>query len=187
MTGRVAAPRRRWRWKSRSLAPVTAMVALCLTLAGCTESVDGDAATGRGGTEPSANRQYAKLLEECMIVPVDTIAQVLGTTAVFETFSGAVCRWRSIDGGTDVQFNWFETGTMRTEKDTAEQLGYGVENVRISGGVAYVVRPPDDPASCGAVARASGEGVVGWWVHSSPADPCEAARKLVELSVNRAL
>src|SRR5699024_10655435 len=123
------------------LASSAAIAGVRLTLAGCSGTVDGEASTAPGATGSASDQKYAKLLEECTIVPRDAIARAVGTMAVFETFSGAVCRWRSIDAGTDVQFNWFETGTMRTEKDTAERLGYNVENVRISGGVAYVVRP----------------------------------------------
>lgn len=170
----------------RGIRPAAAALAACSVLAGCSTTVHGSAGAGSGeGAGPA--RQYVKLLQECTIVPGETIAEAAGVQAVIETFSGAVCRWRSLDGATDIQLNWFETGDLDREKQTAEQLGYTVENVRISGATAYVLHPADDPASCGAVARAGDAGVLGWWVHGSPADPCEAAKTLVERSVNRTL
>lgn len=171
---------------SVSAMVVAAFGCVLVLLAGCSTTVQGNA-TAAGQTGAPGGEQYSDLLAECAIVPTDTIAQIVGAAGVVETFSGAVCRWRSIDGAIDVQLDWFETGAMGREKSVAENLGYNVENVRISGDIAYVLRPPDDPAACGAVAGAGDAGIVGWWVHSAPADPCEAAKKLVELSINRAL
>ncbi|WP_182349352.1 DUF3558 domain-containing protein [Tomitella gaofuii] len=165
---------------------VLAALAACLFAAGCTQAIPGEATVARAGTGP-AGEEYVNLLRECTVVPMEAIAEAVGVLNVYSTFSGAVCRWSSLDGDTDVQLNWFESGTVDREKAVAERLGYAVETVRISGASAYVMRPPDDPASCGAVARAGDAGVVGWWVHGARVDPCAAARTLVELSINRAL
>ncbi|GAA4806941.1 DUF3558 domain-containing protein [Tomitella cavernea] len=165
---------------------VPAVLAACLLSAGCTQAIPGEATVARAGTGP-AGEEYVNLLRECTVVPTETIAEAVGVLGVYSTFSGAVCRWVSLDGDTDVQLNWFESGTVHREKAVAERLGYTVEAVRVAGASAYVMRPPDDPASCGAVARAGESGVVGWWVHGVRTDPCAAARKLVELSINRAL
>lgn len=170
----------------RAIAAAVCLLSAFLVLAGCSRTVPGEAAAGGSGAGPAAQK-YAKLLEECAVVPEDTIAQVTGIRVPWGTFSGAVCRWRSLDGAADIQLNWFETGTLEREKAVAGRLGYTVEPVRVSGALAYVLQPPDDPSSCGAVGRAGGAGVIGWWVHSTPAEPCEAARKLLELSVNRTL
>lgn len=172
--------------KARPAAVVAVLCCVLALLAGCSSTVEGHASAA-GQTGAPGSEQYRNLLSECTIVPADTIAEVVGAAGVIETFSGAVCRWRSIDGSIEVQLDWFETGSMSREKAVAEHLGYTVENVRISGSVAYVLRPPEDPSSCGAVAGAGDAGIVGWWVHSVPAHPCEAAKKLVELSVNRTL
>ncbi|WP_158726787.1 DUF3558 domain-containing protein [Tomitella fengzijianii] len=172
--------------RPRRPARVAGLLACCVLAAGCAQTVRGEASVAEpsGG---SAEQQYVNLLRECTVVPEDVIADTAGVQAVVDTFSGAVCRWRSFDGATDVQLNWFESGTMDREKSVAERLGYTVETVRISGAPAYVMRAPDDASSCGAVARAGDSGVVGWWVHGAPVDPCAAARTLVELSINRAL
>ena len=75
---------------------------------------------------------------------------------------------------------------MRVEKDTAERLGYEVENEKLGGSIVYVDRVPGDPSSCGVTARASDQGIIGWWVQGSVADPCQAALDLAALSLNRA-
>ncbi len=175
-----------WGIARRTVALAACVMAACLVITGCSRTVHGDAAAGGAGEGPAAQK-YAKLLEECAVVPEDAIAQITGVQVVWGTFSGAVCRWRSLDGAADIQLNWFETGTLEREKAVAERLGYTAEPVRVSGALAYVLHPGNDPSSCGALGRAGGAGVIGWWVHSTPAEPCEAARKLLELSVNRTL
>src|SRR5699024_1090122 len=112
----------------RAAGAAVCLLAACLTLAGCSRTVSGDAAAGGAG-EGAAAQEYARLLEECAVVPEGAIAQTTGVRVLVKTFSGAVCRWRSPDGATDVQLNWFESGTLDREKSVAERLGYSAESV----------------------------------------------------------
>ncbi|WP_024796104.1 DUF3558 domain-containing protein [Tomitella biformata] len=135
---------------------------------------------------PAHPRDFAKLLRECQVVEPLELADITGVPDLASTFSGAICRWNSTDGSAMVTLNWFEHGSMRVEKDTAERLGYEVENEKLGGSVVYVERDPNDQSSCGVTARASDQGIIGWWVQGSVADPCQAALDLAALSLNRA-
>ncbi len=159
-----------------------AVLAAALLLTGC--------ASGSGTADPEpAERdeaaEYVRLLEECEIVSDERIAQIVGVDGVRNTFHGAVCRWEVAGAGPEasVTLNWFERGSMRTEKSAAEQMGYTVDNEKIGGAVVYVMRDPDDPQTCGATVRAPGAGVVGWWVTGHP-DPCPAAWGLAEATLS---
>lgn len=139
---------------------------------------------GPGSATPSQNLD--KLLRECQVVDPLDLAEITGVPDLMSTFHGAICRWNSMDGAAMVTLNWFEHGSMRVEKDTAERLGFEVENEKLGGSVVYVERDPADASSCGVTARAADQGIIGWWVQGSVAEPCQAALDLAALSLNRA-
>ncbi|MDG3009151.1 DUF3558 domain-containing protein [Rhodococcus sp. D2-41] len=169
-----------------------AALVLLLACAGCSHTVTGSArpsgaagpGTGGSGAEPG---NFRNLLQECKTVPDQTITQVVGGSSITNEFFGAICRW-SIDNGTAwVTFHWFERGTLATERATTQRLGYAVADSRVSGVQAITVRPHDDPSACGVTTMATDAGVIGWWVQyrADGRDPCAAAQRLAELSLNR--
>lgn len=161
-----------------------AIAALALFAAGCG---DAQPAPEAGlGAAPVPKGDFAKLLRECEVVTSGDLAEITGAPDFIRTFNGAICRWDRVDQSATVTLNWFEHGSMRVEKDTAERLGYVVENEKLGGSVVYVERDPADPSSCGVTARAADQGIIGWWVQGSVADPCGAALDLAALSLNRA-
>lgn len=163
--------------------------AVILFLGGCAESVTGTAVPQGFGAGDSSN--FASLLTECDVVAPDRIAEIVGGETIERGFLGAICRW-TVNGATGparVTFNWFETGTLPVEKRTSEQLGYAVEDVTVGGRRAVLARTPADPGSCGITAGFPAGGVVGWWVQypgGDGADPCEAASRLVESTLDLA-
>lgn len=156
-----------------------------LPLAASCGSSQSDSGSGADASQAD-DKDFAKLLRECEVVEPADLAETTGVPDLTSTFTGAVCRWSNRDGSAMVTLNWFEHGSMRVEKDTAQRLGYEVENEKVYGSVVYVERDPGDPSSCGVTARASDQGILGWWVQGSVADPCQAALDLAALSLNRA-
>lgn len=169
-------------------AAVSAVAALALALplsllAGCASTQSDDTEVDAGSAD---GKDFAKLFRECQVVESEQLADITGIPDLQSTFTGAICRWSNANDSAMVTLNWFEHGSMRVEKDTAQRLGYEVENQKVHGSVVYVERVPDDPSSCGVTARASDQGVIGWWVQGSVTDPCQAALDLADLSINRA-
>ncbi len=156
----------------------------------CARTVDGTAvAVGAADNQQEGHvdtDQFDNLLLECQVLAAPKIAEVVGGTTARGTFNGAICRW-IVEGAVlaNVTFNWFEWGNPTVEKDTAKQLGYETENIKIAGQTAFTQRDPKRPAVCGVTARAPSRGVYTWWVEPSgsaaPADPCAAPTKLMEL------
>ncbi|WP_072807097.1 DUF3558 domain-containing protein [Rhodococcoides yunnanense] len=160
------------------------LVAVAVALiAGCSTAVTGTpTAEGFGG-----GSEFDKLLQECTAVPDDTIAETVQADVVDQYFFGAVCMW---DGGgpggiVDVTFAWFENNSLGRERTLAERVGYAVEPVSVAGASAFLSRRPGDPASCGITAAYSG--TITWWVQyrGGGADPCAAATRLAELTLQR--
>ncbi|MED5802409.1 DUF3558 domain-containing protein [Gordonia sp. Z-3] len=173
----------------RSLLAVLAAVLMSLGMAtGC--SVDGTpVAVGAADDQQPGNvdtDQFDNLLLECSVLSPMQIADAVGGTVARGTFNGAICRW-IVEGTTTagVTFNWFEWGDPNVEKDTAKELGYQTENIKVASQAAFTQRDPDRPAVCGVTARAPSRGVFTWWVEprtsAVPADPCAAPIKLMEL------
>lgn len=169
----------------KRLAAILACVALVLV--GCGQSIQGTPrAASFGG---SGGEEFANLLTECQTVTDDQIVAAVGGDALYRGFFGAICRWdvEGSVGTVKVTFNWFETGSLATERDTDEKLMYTVTDTTVQGRKAIQAQPPDDPASCGVSAGASDSGIFGWWVQYRPGsphpDPCEAAGKLAELTL----
>ncbi|MFD6393906.1 DUF3558 domain-containing protein [Nocardia sp. NPDC055029] len=176
---------------------VAATAALLLTagLAGCAEKVQGNAQPlGGGGGGEAINTDFDKLLRECDVVASDKIGEIVGNASfVQDSFSGAVCMWEIEDapgGGAMATLNWYEMGTLNNEKATNDKLGYLTGDITVQGRRALQVRRPGDNDSCGVTAPAADVGVVGWWINYKPGsahpDPCAAAQKLVELTLDLA-
>lgn len=168
----------------RTARVAVALSVLALVATGCAGAEPAPEAGLADG--PGQGQDFAKLLRECEVVTPGELADITGAPDFIRTFNGAICRWNRVDRSGVVTLNWFEHGSMRVEKDTAERLGYEVENEKLGGSVVYVERDPADPSSCGVTARAADQGIIGWWVQGSVADPCQAALDLAALSLNRA-
>ncbi|NUS43665.1 MAG: DUF3558 domain-containing protein [Mycobacteriaceae bacterium] len=170
---------------SRTLA---AAAVLLVALVGCGKTVEGKPVPV--GSGPSAHADFPKLMRECKIVDEDKIAKYVGAQGIDDTFTGAICRWNGVgpSGTVHVVLNWFETGSLRNERDTATKLKYQIGDITIQGGRGVRLQRPGDTDACGVSVTAFDAGVLGWWVHympgSSHPDPCEAAKKLAEASLN---
>ncbi|MDY6809240.1 MAG: DUF3558 domain-containing protein [Actinomycetota bacterium] len=174
--------------RRRVIAVLGAVLVVLGVATGCT--VDGTpVAVGAADDQQSGNvdtDQFDNLLLECSVLSPNQIAEAVGGTIARGTFNGAICRWiveGSITAG--VTFNWFEWGDPNVEKDTAKELGYETENIKVASQAAFTQRDPNRPAICGVTARAPSRGVYTWWVEprtsAVPADPCAAPIKLMEL------
>ncbi|MFE6919924.1 DUF3558 domain-containing protein [Nocardia sp. NPDC057663] len=179
----------------RVAVAATAALMLTAALAGCAEKVQGNAQPlGSGGGGETINTDFDKLLRECDVVASDKIGEIVGNaTYVNDSFSGAVCMWDIEDapgGGAMATLNWYEMGTLNNEKTTNDKLGYLTGDITVQGRRALQVRRPGDNDSCGVTAPAADVGVVGWWINYKPGsahpDPCAAAQKLVELTLDLA-
>lgn len=155
-------------------------------IAGCGSSIEGSPRPE--GSFTGDTEKFTALLEECNAVTDEQIAEAVGADAIERGFFGAICRWDALgtNGPVKVTFNWFETGSLDTERKTGEELGYAVESATIQGRKAVVMRPPADPGACGVTVGSPSAGVVGWWVQFQPgtADPCQAASTLADLTLN---
>lgn len=171
----------------RVLAALLATVALSGILTGCSRTIEGTAVPVGAAGE---HGEFRNLLTECDAVSDAQIADVVGADAIDRSFFGAICRWdaNGPSGRIKIVFNWFETGSLEVERQTNTQLGYGVEDILIQGRKAILLHRPGDGDSCGISAGAPDQGVIGWWVHYRPGsphpDPCDAVRKLAELTLS---
>jgi len=175
-------------WKRRGIRAATwffAAVVVAASVAGCGRTIEGTAHPV-GGSQ-SVNTDFDKLLRECEVVSIDEISETVGASSITPSFNGAICMWDFSRGM--VTLNWYEMGTLANEKSNNERLGYSSEPVMVQGRQALQVHRPNDPHSCGVTASAADTGVIGWWVNYQPGghkDPCEGAKKLVELTLNLA-
>ncbi|WP_415973398.1 DUF3558 domain-containing protein [Rhodococcus sp. 077-4] len=160
-----------------------------LLVAGCAQTVEGTAIpaasfTGSGGQE------FTELLTECDAVSDEQIAETTGADAIERGFFGAICRWDLVGsaGTVKVTFNWFESGTLAAERAADEKMNYTVTDTTVQGRKAIQAQRPNDAASCGVSAGADRDGIFGWWVQYQPdvahPDPCQAAAKLADLTLN---
>ncbi len=171
----------------RRVLPAAA-VAGVLVLSGCGATVDGTPVP-QGATAPGSSSEYAALLTECDVVDPEQIADAVGGGGIERGFFGAICRWSVAGpaGPVRVTFDWFETGSLDVERETAQRLGYAVEDASVDGRRAVLARQPRDPGACGISTGSPVSGVVGWWVQYRDAghpDPCEAAATLAKLTLN---
>ncbi|OQS15218.1 hypothetical protein B0T36_11295 [Nocardia donostiensis] len=181
MSGKTAGARR----AVRAVALAVAGVAVAASAVGCGRTIEGSAQpVGAGET---VNTEFDKLLRECEVVAMDKIAETVGADSINSSFNGAICMWDLGNGM--VTLNWYEIGSLTNEKTNNDRLGYLTESVTVEGRRALQSRRPNDPHSCGVSASAADTGIIGWWVNYRPGghkDPCEAAKKLVELTLNLA-
>jgi hypothetical protein len=177
-----------------------AVILTALALTGCSKAIEGQAFPVGGapvdpadgyvaqGDEPG--RQFRNLLTECDTVTDEEIMKAVDSTAIERIFFGAICRWdlSGSSGNTKVTFNWFEIGSLEVERTTLEKLKYTITDITIQGRRAIQMQRPGDPDSCGVTAGAPDQGIIGWWVQFRPGsphpDPCAAAVKLTELTLN---
>ncbi|WP_280423257.1 DUF3558 domain-containing protein [Nocardia carnea] len=175
------------RGRIRTVAASAAILMAAVLGAGCGSTVDGTALPVGGG-ETVDTAQIDKLLRECDVVTDQQIIDALGgNTYISDSFFGAVCMWDIGGGSGMLTLNWYENGSLRNEQETNDKLGYTSTKTTVQGTIALEIRRPNDPNSCGMTASAADSGVIGWWVNSSPgatADPCAAAKKLLELTLN---
>ncbi|KKW63989.1 MULTISPECIES: DUF3558 domain-containing protein [Mycolicibacterium] len=181
---------RRSPFRRAAAAAIVALAGFSL-LAGCSQTVEGTAAkSGSGGAAPrndDSERQYPNLLKECDVLTEDILAETVGADPldIQSTFVGAVCRWQALNpsGLVDITRFWFEQGNLDNERQTAQRLGYRIEDRRVAGIQSIVMRPDDPNGACGVASDAAG--VVGWWVNpQSPGiNACEMALKLMELTL----
>ena len=173
-----------------------------IALTGCSQTTDGKAYPAGGaptstsqayvaeGDQPG--RQFRNLLTECDTVTDEEIAKAVGGEDISRIFFGAICRWdvTGSSGSIKVTFNWFENGSLEVERSTLDKLKYIVTETNIQGRRALQEQRPNDPDSCGVTAGAPDSGIIGWWVQYVPGfphgDPCAAATKLTELTLNLA-
>ena len=180
---------------------IAATVLAVLALSGCAKSIDGQpypaggapAASSTGNYVPDGDkpgREFRNLLRECDTVTNEEIAKATGEEDVERIFFGAICRWdlTGSQGTAKVTFNWFENGSLEVERATLTKLKYLMTDVMVQGRRGIQEQRPDDPDSCGVTAGAPDSGILGWWVQYRPGsphpDPCAAALKLAELSLN---
>lgn len=178
--------------RSRVALGAAALLVVATAATGCGRTVSGHAQAA--GSGDSVNTKFDKLLRECEAVSQDKIGDAVAKGAyVSPSFYGAVCMW-DIDGGPGgsamVTLNWYEIGSLNNEKANNDRLGYLTTSVTVAGSSALQTQRPNDPDSCGITASAPDTGIVGWWVNYRPGsahgDPCEPAKKLVELTLNLA-
>lgn len=169
---------------TRRLRSAACAAAAMLLLGGCSSTVAGTpVAVGAG----SGNSEFDKLLQECVAVPDDKIAETVRSDYVAQYFFGAVCMWtgEGPSGTVDVTFAWFENNSLGRERELADRLEYAIEPVTVSGTDAFLSRRPGDSTSCGITAAYSG--TITWWVQyrGGTVDPCESATRLAELTLQR--
>ncbi|NEW44551.1 DUF3558 domain-containing protein [Nocardia cyriacigeorgica] len=178
----------------RAMVAVAAAMGVTLTLSGCGRTVEGSAQPAGAAEASTVNTDFDKLLRECDVVTQDQIAKVVDETSmVMPSFYGAVCMWDLEGGATGsgmVSLNWYEIGSLNNERANNDKLGYTTATITVQGRSALETRRPGDPDSCGVSASAADTGIIGWWVNyragSAHPDPCGAAKKLVELTLNLA-
>ncbi|KQU61259.1 hypothetical protein ASG84_01685 [Rhodococcus sp. Leaf278] len=167
---------------------VIAAAATLLLAAGCSQTVEGTPRPASFGG--SGGEEFTKLLTECDAVSEDQITETVGADLIAQGFLGAICRWDLVGsaGTVKVTFNWFESGTLAAERAADEKMMYTVSDTTVQGRKAIQAQRPNDSASCGVSAGADQAGIFGWWVQYRPdvagPDPCQAAAKLADLTLN---
>lgn len=158
-------------------ARLAAALWLCVVV-GCSTAACSTAGNGR----PTAVTPSAGLSYPCGFLRVSDITALTGAASGHRTADGAICAWE-LDGQygtTDVDFAWFETGTLDRERSTDSTLGYALTDTTVAYHPAITVRQKDNQDACGVDAE-SDPGVVEWWVEYRTGphpDPCTAAHAL---------
>lgn len=152
----------------------------------CVCAVAGSATTACDTTSdgrPTAAPASTSISYPCGFLRVEDLITLTGATSGQRTADGAICVWQ-LDGPygtTDVDFAWFETGTLDRERSTDSSLGYAVTDTSVAYHHAITVQQKDNRDACGVEAE-SDPGVVEWWVEFRSAgphpDPCAQAHAL---------
>jgi len=176
----------RWRVKAVAIAAVTAAV----TVAGCAQTVGGNARRSQPAV-PDPQRSYGYVDDQCGLLQDSSIQELLGADRVSRPYSGAVCQYVLERGKTtiDVTFSWFETGNVDRERALAEQRGAKVTETVVERHQAFLARRDVTGAACSATA-AAGSGVLSWWVQmrgTNDVDPCADAEKLLKATLSSEL
>ncbi|WP_225725637.1 MULTISPECIES: DUF3558 domain-containing protein [unclassified Nocardia] len=170
-----------------------ALLTVAVSVGGCGRTINGNPQAA--GSSDSVNTKFDKLLRECDAVAMDQIGDIVGGKGSYAqpTFYGAVCMWEvqgAPGGNAMATLNWYELGSLTNEKANNDRLGYSTTNVNFGESLGLQTLRPNDPDSCGISAAAPDTGIVGWWINyragSAHPDPCAAARKLTELTLNLA-
>ena len=96
---------------TRLAVPVLSTLTVVMLAASCSTTVTGTpVAEGAGET----SEEFDKLLEECVAVPNEQIAESIQADAIEQYFFGAVCMWNASgpSGIIDVTFAWFEDNSL---------------------------------------------------------------------------
>jgi hypothetical protein len=177
----------RWRVNPVAVVAVTAVV----TAAGCSQTVGGTAQRARPDV-PDPNRSYGYVDDRCGLLVDGSVQEVIGADDVVRPYSGAVCQYvlsrrPGPDAGAappvliDVNFSWFETGSLDRERVLASERGATVTMKIVERHDAFLARRDTTGAACSATA-AAGTGVLSWWVQfrgQTAGDPCVDAEKLL--------
>jgi hypothetical protein len=183
-----------WRVKAVAIAAVTAAV----TIAGCSQTVSGNAQRGYPAV-PDPERSYGYVDNRCGLLEDSSIQEMLRADDVVRPYSGAVCQYvlerntgSDVSGGgppnamVDVVFSWFETGSLDRERTLAAQRGAQVTAKVVERHQAFLARRDTNGAGCSATA-AAGPGVLSWWVQTrgmTEADPCKDAERLLAATLS---
>ncbi len=181
----------RRRVKAVAIAAVTAVV----TVAGCAQTVSGNAQRAHPAV-PDPERSYGYVDNRCGLLEDSSIQEMLGAKSVVRPYSGAVCQYvleRSDVGAgappaatVDVVFSWFEAGSADRERTLAEQRGAKITEKVVERHQAFTARRDTNGAACSATA-AAGSGVLSWWVQTrgtTDSDPCADAEKLLAATLS---
>ena len=171
------------RWRVRYFATVAAAaVTTVVAVAGCSQTVNGAARRAQSSV-PDPNRSYGYVDDRCGLLVDSSIQQAMGADHIVRPYSGAVCQYVMSRGSAmvDVNFSWFETGSLDRERALAAERGATITEKVVERHQAFVARRDTTGAACSATA-AAGTGVVSWWVQfrdQRDGDPCKDAEKLL--------
>ncbi|MCV7281859.1 DUF3558 domain-containing protein [Mycolicibacterium flavescens] len=172
----------RWRVGRIFVAAVGTM----LTVAGCAQTVDGNAQRALAGV-PDPDRNYGYVDDRCGLLSDDTIRVTLAAENISRPYSGAVCQYVLFRGEQtiDLTFSWFATGSLDRERSLAAERGAEVTELVVERHPAFTARRDVTGAACSATA-AAGSGVLSWWVQmrdESGGNPCVDAEKLLSATL----
>ncbi|RVW10239.1 DUF3558 domain-containing protein [Prescottella agglutinans] len=165
------------------------LAAAGLLLAGCggaeSEEASGDASV-------STARGAAPFFGECGSVTDDEVAQAFGVPGFGTVVRNSVgCEWQlsAQDGqrSPHVSFSWYRGSPIGRERAGSELIGRPATDIEIDGNPGFVASLSSRLCELGVQ---FGDDFVHWsiaYAEAAPtADPCRAARRLAELTVERA-
>lgn len=174
----------------RVTAVAIAAVTAAVTVAGCAQTVSGNAQRARPAV-PDPDRSYGYVDNRCGLLEDSSIQEMLSADSVVRPYSGAVCQYvLERDSGSatttvDVVYSWFETGNLDRERTLADERGAKVTDTVVERHQAFLARHDTNGAGCSAT-TAAGSGVISWWVQTRGADSdvCKDAEKLLAATLS---